>query len=113
MKLKTRILVMKLAKQILVPFDAKVGMQSTLHQYAGTTESDGLIDFDANLVQGSNVSIGCTGSAVEGTERTNNVADVGVIDIAIDDVGNNIGRMFSLADLVSGRADAGDIMRFQ
>src|ERR1700730_7216187 len=113
MKLKTRILLPKRSQQIFIPFDAKVRMQSALHQDTGAAERNCFIDFCANLVQSADVSVRCARPSVEGTEGTNNVADIRVIDVAINDVGNNISWVLSLAYLVSGSANAGDIVRFK
>src|SRR3989442_11242316 len=113
MKLKARILLMKCSQQVLIPFDTKVRMQSALHQDAGAAERNCFIDFRANLVQSANVSVRRAWPPVEGTEGTNNIAYIRVIDVAVNDVGDNVGRMFSFTYLVSGGANAGDLVRLK
>src|SRR5439155_1184546 len=108
-QLKAGILRAQSAQQIFVPFDAKVRVQASLHQHAGAAERNRLVNLRANLVDGAHVSIGRAGPAIERAESTHDVADVRVIDVAIDYVSDNVVRVASLSNLISGRADAGNV----
>ena len=60
-----------------------------------------------------NVRVGLARPPVKCTESADDVADVRVVDVAVDDVGDNVGGIFSHADLVRGEADADKIVRFE
>src|ERR1043165_6380512 len=53
------------------------------------------------------------GPAIERTEGADHVADVRVVDVAIDDVSDDIVRMAARADFISGNAHACDVVRFE
>ena len=106
MKLKPGILAMKLAEQILVPFNAKIGMQSALHQHPRATECYRLINLFADFIDGAHVGIWRAGPSIEGAERAHDITHVRVVDIAIDDVSDDVSGMLSLTNLVCGRANA-------
>src|SRR5688572_9134726 len=88
-------------------------MKSALHQHARAAERDRLVDLAADLVERSHVSVGRAGPAVESAERADYVADVRVVDIAIDDVGDDVVGMTARADLVSGGAYSRYVVGFQ
>src|SRR5215217_7499209 len=88
-------------------------MQTALHQDAGAAERNRLVDLFANLFEGADVSVGCTRAAIKRTERADDVADVGVVDVAIDDVGNGVVRVTPGAYLVSRDAHPRDVVRFE
>src|SRR5437762_5531331 len=109
-KLKSRILRTKGAQKIFVPFEAEIGMQSTLHQYTRATERNCFVNLRANLIDRAHVSIGRTWPAIERTESTHDVADVRIVDVAIDYVGDDVVRVARLANFVSRGADASYIV---
>ena len=113
MQLKARILCRELTEQIFVPLDPKVRMQTTLHQDTGTAEGNGLVDLFANLIEGANIRVRRPGPPVKSTEGADYVADVRIVDIAIDDVGDDVIRMLAPANLIGRRRDAGDIVGFK
>src|SRR5678816_709296 len=53
------------------------------------------------------------GATIERAERADDVADVRVIDVAINDVGNDVIRMAARANLVSSSAHPRDVVRFE
>src|ERR1044072_5652998 len=108
MKLKRWIFWMKRTQQVFVPFDAEVGMQSTLHQNSGTAKRNRLIDLLADFFECANVSIRRARPAIGRTARAQHVADVGVVNIAVDDVSDDVVRVSTLANSVGGHADTGD-----
>ena len=84
-------------------------MQPALHQHAGTAEGDRFVDTFLNLLHRMNVRVRLSGPPIECAEGAHDVANVGVIDVAVDDVRNNVAGIFTLTDLVSGEADADKI----
>ncbi len=113
MELERRILRVQRSQQVLVPLDTKVWMQSALHQDAGAAECNCFVDLFANLVDGANVSVRCSRPPIKRAEGANYVADIRVIDIAIDDIGDDIVRVSALTNFVSGGANPRNIVRFE
>ena len=89
-QLKAGIFRMQRPQQIFVPLDIKIGMQPALHQHAGAAERDRLVDPLADLFDRMHVSVRLAGPAIERAERADDVAHVGVIDVAVDDVGDDV-----------------------
>src|SRR5437016_3617390 len=106
MQLKTGILRAQSAQEIFVPFNPEVGMQSSLHQHARAAERNRLINLVANLVDGADVSVGRARPSIERAEGANHIADVRVIDVAINDVSDDVVRMITTPNLIGGRADS-------
>lgn len=104
---------MKRSQQILVPFDIEIRVKSALHEHAGPAERDRFVDTLLDLFDRMNVSIRLSGTAIERTECTDDIADVGVIDIAVDDIRNNVAWIFPLADLVRRESYTDKIVRFE
>src|ERR1700752_426956 len=88
-------------------------MQTALHQDPSAAERYRLIDLFADLLKAANVSVGCTRATVERAESANDVADVGVVDVAIDDVGDDVIGVTPRADLISSGSRARDVVRFE
>lgn len=59
------------------------------------------------------VSIGFPGPAIERTECADDVANVRVIDVAIDYVRDHARIVFSLTNLIRRETDADEIVRFE
>src|SRR5947208_12222630 len=106
MQLKARVLRTKRAQKIFVPLDAEIRMQSTLHQNAGAAERNGLVNLRANLIDRAHVGVGRARPAIERAESTNDVADVRIVNVSIDDVGDDVIRVTRFPNLVSRGADA-------
>ena len=113
MQLKARILRAQRAQKIFIPLDAKIRVQSALHQHTGAAERDRLVDLFANLIHRPHVGVRRAGPAIECAECTDDVADVRVIDVAIDDVGDDIVGVTTLTNLIRGGSDGRDVVRFQ
>ena len=69
--------------------------------------------FVADFLERPDVSIRSPGPSIESTESTNYVADVCVVNIAVDDVGDDVVGVSSLANFVGGHTDSRDIVRFE
>jgi len=76
-------------EQGFVEFDAQLGVNAALEENAGATCGDRLRNLGRNLIELKNVGILVIKSSVEGTEAATVDANVGVIDVAINDVGGN------------------------
>jgi hypothetical protein len=62
---------------------------AALHQDLRAAQIEGLLDFVIEFVKGDDVGVGILFDAVKSAELAIDVADVGVIDVAIDDVGGD------------------------
>ena len=112
-QLKTGILSAQGTQKIFVPLDSEIRMQSALHQHARAAQRNRFIDLGADFVNSADVSIGRARPAIESAERADHVADIRVVDVAIDYVSNDVVGMTLPANLVSSNADARDVERLQ
>src|SRR5438552_106443 len=110
MQLKARVLRTKRAQKIFVPLDAEIRMQSTLHQNAGASERDRLVNLRANLIYRAHVGVGRTWPAIERAESADDVADVRIVNVSIDDVGDDVVRMTSFPHFVGRGAYASNVV---
>src|SRR5262245_7877628 len=88
-------------------------MQAALHQYARTTQCNRFVDLLTDFIERANVCIGGPGSAIERAERTHDVTHVRVIDVAINDVRDDVARMSARSDLICGSTHLGDVVRLE
>src|SRR4051812_29837998 len=98
------------AKEILVVVDPEVGMMTALHQKPGAAERDRLLDLLED--DGLREQVALTrvaGASVEGAEVAVRVADVGVVEVPVDDEGDAIGIRLAVADLVRRTADGNEV----
>ncbi len=98
------------AQQVFVPLDFQVGVQAALHEDAGAAEAEGLADFFEDDFLRVHVAFVVAERAVKGAEAAIFGADVGVVDIAIDDVADHAFGMQLAADLVGGHAEADQVV---
>ena len=85
-------------------------MQAALHQYPGAAQVQGLLDLFEDGFLRQDVALGVAHGPVEGTEAAILGAEVGVVDIAVDDVRDHILGMPAAADGVSLHADADEVV---
>src|SRR5258708_36571232 len=90
MQLKTRVPRGQGPQQIFVPFDAKGRVQSALHQHTRAAQGNRLVNLRANLVDRAHVSIRGARPSIKRAERADYIADVRVVDVAIDDVSDDV-----------------------
>src|ERR1051326_2919738 len=100
-------------QQVLVPLNAEIGGQPALHQNARGAKRNRLVDFFGNLLERAHVGVRRSRPAIERAECASHVADVGVVDVSIDDVSDYVLGMFSLANLVCSRSDFGNLVGFK
>ena len=110
MKLKPWILPAECPQKIFIPLNAKIRMESTLHQHTGAPEGNRLIDFRANLIDGTDVSIGRARTAVESTEGTDDITDIRIVNVAIDDVCDDVFGMTTISDFVRRCTNPRDVV---
>ena len=103
MKLKFRIFRVQRRKQIFIPFDIKIGMKSALHQNARAAERDGFVNSFFDFFNRMNISVRFSRSAIKRAKCADDVADIGIIDVAVNDVSYNIFRIFPFSHLVARR----------
>src|SRR6266576_2520635 len=76
-----------MGKQIEIPLFSQFRMMAALHENLGAAQSDRLLNFSVNFIEGDDIGVVIFFGAVEGAEFAIDIADVGVIDVAVDDVG--------------------------
>jgi hypothetical protein len=110
MELKSGIVLAECSKKVLIPFDSEIGMKTTLHQYAGSAKRDRFVDSFPNLIYRVDVSIFMPRPAIERAERADHVTDVCIVDVPVDDIGDDTLRMEALSHLVRSHSDAGNVV---
>src|ERR1700690_1901103 len=101
------------AQQFLMPVDFEVGVESSLHEDARAPEFDGLADFFVNRIEVEDVPLfrrRAFERAIEGAEGAILRAEVWVVNVAIDDVGDGAFRMQAAANGVSLHADSDKVV---
>ncbi len=88
-------------------------MESALHQDACAAECDRFVDLLTDLIEGTHVRVGCAGTSIERAESADDVTNVGVVDVAIDDVSDDVVWMAARAYLIRCGAHARDVVRFE
>ena len=76
-------------EQIEIPLLRQLRMMPALHENLVATERDGLLDFFVQLVERDDVGIVVLLRAIERAELAIDVADVRVVDVAINNVGDD------------------------
>src|SRR5437870_2611801 len=97
----------------LVPLDLQIGMQAALHQHARAAEFDRLANLVVDCFQIEDVSLFGFGAFQWTIERTESAvfgAEVRVINVAIDDVGDHALGMQLAAQGVGFHTDADQII---
>ena len=87
-------------QQALVIFNFQIRVNATLHQNSSSAESKGLLDFLVDHMIRQHVSLWVTLHPIEGTKRTKFPANICVVDVAIDDVADDVIRMEALPNKI-------------
>ena len=112
MQVELRVPLLDRAEDVLVPLDAKVWVVTALHQRARATDRDRLLDLGEDDPLRQDVALALiAGLAVERAEVAVRDADIGVVDVAIDDVRDLAGIRLAVADLVGCSADRDEVAR--
>src|SRR5258708_9022284 len=88
-------------------------MQPALEQNSGAAEFQHFVDFLVNLLEREDVAILGAERPVEGAEGTILGAEIRVVDVAVDLVGDDAGVVLLQAHLVRGHADAHEVIGFE
>ena len=96
------------AEQILVPRERQIGIVAALQQQLDAADGDRLVDLSEQLVESEHVAFGRSDGPIERAEVALRDADVRVVDVAVDDVGDDAFGMLARADRrrPAGRAAA-------
>ena len=76
-------------EQIFVPGERQVGIVAALQQQLHAADGDRLVDLPEQLVEAEHVAFGRADRPIERAEVALRHADVRVVDVAIDDVGDD------------------------
>jgi hypothetical protein len=98
------------AEEIFVPLDFEIRVEAALHQDAGAAQVEGLLNFVVDHFLGQHVAFGMAHGPVEGAEAAILRAEVGVVDIAIDDVGDHVFGVPLAADRIGLHTDADQVV---
>src|SRR5712692_3731817 len=103
-------------EHLLVPINLQVGMQSALHQHAGAAQFDGFTNLVVNGVEIENVSFFSAWPfewPIESAEGAILSAEIGVINIAVDNVRDHTFGMKLAARRIGFHADADEVIRLE
>ena len=104
-QLERRIPLLDGAEEILVPLDRQVGVVAALQQQLHAAERDRLVDLPEDLLEPEDVALAEPDRPVERAEVAARDADVRVVDVAVDDVGDDPVRVLARADAVGQLAE--------
>ena len=90
MNIDRRMMAPNVMKQVEIIIDGQLRVMAALHQHLRTAKRDGFLDLFVHLVERDDIGIVVLFHAVKRAEFAINVADVCVIDIAVNDVGNDV-----------------------
>ena len=98
------------AQQIFIPFDLQVGVQSALHEDPRPAEIERLLDlFEDHFVR-VEIPFSVAHRPVERAKAAVFRAEVRVIDVPVDDIGNDAVRMMFTPHRIRFHADADQIV---
>src|SRR3989442_13252515 len=113
MQVNLRKALLDAAEHLFVPFDLEIGMQAALHQDPRAAQFYGLLDLVVDGVEIQDVALFGARSfqrTVEGAEGAVLGAKVGVINVAVNDVGDRALGMDAAANRVGLHADADEVI---
>ena len=84
-----RVIPLDVAHQLEVPLERNVRIVAALEQNLDAANGLTLVDLGADLLEAQDVAFVVLGPAIECAELAVGDADIGVIDIPIDDVGDH------------------------
>ena len=86
--------------QVQIPLERYVGVVPTLNQNLDSAERLQLLDLGTDLLERKSVSLSVLGSASERAEAAIRDADISVVDVAVDNVGDDVAGMLFLAHAI-------------
>jgi|SRR5881275_3202195 len=100
-------------QQTLEPVDCQIGMQSALHENSGAPKFDRLSDLAVDSIEIEDVSLGsqlALQRTIKSAERAVLSAEIRVINVAIDDVGDDTFRMQLAAHGIGFHSNANQVI---
>src|SRR5436190_13598122 len=101
------------AQQIFVPLDLEIGMQAALHQDAGSTQVDGLLDLVEDRFLRQDIALGMPHRAVESAEAAIFRTEIRVVDVAVDNVADYAFGMQLAAHRVGRHTDTDQVIALE
>src|ERR1041385_650522 len=80
---------LQVGEQIEIPLFGQFRMMTALHQDLRPAERDRLFDLAIDFIEGDHIRVIVLFRSIKRAELTINVTDVCVVDVAIDDVGDD------------------------
>ena len=114
MQMHLREALLQATQEGLVPVNLQVGMQSALQQNAGAAQLHSLAHFVVDGLEIEDVSLCCQFAlerAIESAESTIFSAEVGVVDVAVDNVRDHALGMEFAPHRIGFHADADQVIR--
>ena len=84
-----RVMALDVAHQVEVPLERDVRVVAALEQDLDAADRLALVDLGADLLEAQHIALIVLGPAIERAELAVGDADVGVVDVAVDDVGDD------------------------
>src|SRR4030095_14573957 len=81
---------LQLAQKLLVPLQWQIGMETSLHQDPAATQFESLFHLLVNVFETQNVAFRRSGLAVERAESANRRAYVAIVNVSVDNVGDDV-----------------------
>src|SRR3954468_1120598 len=85
-----RVMPLDVAHQLEIPLERNVRIVPALEQNLDAADRFALVDLGADLLEAQDIAFAVLGPAVERAELAVGDADIGVVDVPIDDVGNHL-----------------------
>ena len=90
MDVELRKFALNVREQIQIPLQRKLWVMAALHQNLRPAQGDRFLDFFVHLIEGDDVRVQVLFRPIKGAEFAIDIADIGVVDIAIDDVSDDL-----------------------
>src|SRR3954463_16236750 len=88
-------MLLDIAHQLEVPLEGNVGIVPALEQDLHAADRLALVNLGADLLEAQDIPLIVLRPAVEGAELTVCYANVRVVDVPVDDVGDDVFRMLA------------------
>ena len=88
--IKTGKFIFDVRQNVEIPLLRELGMMPALHQHLRAAERNGLLDFFIHLVERDDVGVVVLLCAIKRAELAIHIANIGVIDVAIHVIGDNL-----------------------
>src|SRR3954452_20689394 len=97
-------------KQAFIPLNLELGVQSALHQNPGATKVDGLLDLVEDDFDRQDIALGVVQRTLERTEAAVFGTNIGVVDVAVDNISDHALRVQLATNRVSRHSNADQVI---